>query len=49
STGAHLHYELRFKGERKNPLSYKLPKRLKVSRSELWSFRAQVNTILAAL
>ncbi|WPE16499.1 peptidoglycan DD-metalloendopeptidase family protein [Candidatus Thioglobus autotrophicus] len=49
STGAHLHYELRFKGERQNPLSYKLPKQKKITRSELWRFREQVNRILASL
>ena len=49
STGAHLHYELRFKGKRKNPLTYKLPKQQKVKRAELWRFRAQVNRILASL
>ena len=49
STGAHLHYELRFKGKRKDPLSYKLPKQQKVASSKLWSFRTQVNAILASL
>ena len=49
STGAHLHYELRFKGERQDPLSYKLPKQKKVAHSELWRFREQVNRVLASL
>ncbi len=49
STGPHLHYELRFKGERKNPLSYKLPKQQKIANSKLWGFRTQVNAILASL
>jgi len=49
STGAHLHYELRFKGKRKDPLSYKLPKQQKVANSKLWGFRTQVNAILASL
>jgi len=49
STGPHLHYELRFKGERKDPLSYKLPKQKKVASSKLWGFHTQVNAILASL
>ncbi|MDC0388735.1 peptidoglycan DD-metalloendopeptidase family protein [Candidatus Thioglobus sp.] len=49
STGPHLHYELRFKGERKDPLSYKLPKQQKVASSKLWGFRSQVNAILDSL
>lgn len=49
STGPHLHYELRFKGERKDPLSYKLPKQQKVASSKLWGFHSQVNAILASL
>ncbi|SMN14774.1 Peptidase, M23/M37 family [uncultured Candidatus Thioglobus sp.] len=49
STGAHLHYELRYKGKRKDPLSYKLPTQKKISRTELWWFRSQVNKVLASL
>ncbi len=49
STGAHLHYELRYKGKRKNPLSHKLPIQKKISRAELWKFRSQVNKVLASL
>ena len=49
STGNHLHYELRYKGERKNPLTHKLPKQQKISADELGRFRAQVNEILDSL
>jgi murein DD-endopeptidase MepM/ murein hydrolase activator NlpD len=49
STGAHLHYELRFKGKRKNPLTHKLPKQQHVDSAQRWDFLAQVNKILAAL
>ncbi len=49
STGAHLHYEIRYKDKRKNPLTYKLPKQKKVSREELWQFRSQVNRVLSSL
>ncbi|SHN91554.1 Peptidase, M23/M37 family [Bathymodiolus heckerae thiotrophic gill symbiont] len=49
STGAHLHYELRYKGKRKDPLSYKLPTQKKISHTELWRFRSQVNKVLASL
>ncbi len=49
STGAHLHYEIRYKGKRKDPLTYKLPKQKKVSREELWQFRSQVNRVLSSL
>ena len=49
STGPHLHYELRYKGKRKNPLTYKLPKSSKITKDKLWSFRAKVNSILSIL
>jgi murein DD-endopeptidase MepM/ murein hydrolase activator NlpD len=49
STGAHLHYELRYKGQRQNPLTHSTPKQQKVSRDELWEFRSKVNNILASL
>lgn len=49
STGAHLHYELRYKGKRQNPLTHKTPEQQKVSRDELWEFRSKVNNILTSL
>jgi murein DD-endopeptidase MepM/ murein hydrolase activator NlpD len=49
STGAHLHYELRYQGKRKNPHTYKLPKQLKVNKDELSQFRSNVENILASL
>ncbi len=49
STGPHLHYELRYKGKRKNPLTYKTPKQKSISRSQLWDFRTKVNQILNSL
>lgn len=49
STGAHLHYELRYKGKRQNPLTHKTPKQQQVSRDELWGFRSKVNNILSSL
>jgi hypothetical protein len=35
STGPHLHYELRYKGKRKNPLTWRLPKQKRVAKSDL--------------
>ncbi len=49
STGNHLHYEIRHKGDRKNPLTYKLPKGSKISKNQLWDFRTKVNSILSSL
>ena len=49
STGNHLHYEIRHKGDRKNPLTYKLPKGSKISKNQLWNFRTKVNGILSSL
>ncbi len=49
STGPHLHYEIRYKGKRKNPLSYKLPKQKSINKSQLWEFKNKVNNIVSQL
>lgn len=49
STGPHLHYELRYKGVRKNPLTHPLPKQKKIPTNELWQFKKKANQILANL
>ncbi|WP_369177038.1 peptidoglycan DD-metalloendopeptidase family protein [Candidatus Thiodubiliella endoseptemdiera] len=49
STGPHLHYELRYKGKRKNPLTWRLPKQKKVSKSDLKHFQSRAKAILRSL
>ena len=49
STGPHLHYELRYKGVRKNPLTHPLPKQKKIPSNKLWQFKKKANKILADL
>lgn len=49
STGAHLHYEIRHQGKRKNPLAVSLPKPYNVNKSQLKSFKNQVRQTLLKL
>lgn len=49
STGPHLHYELRYKGKRKNPLTWRLPKQKKVAKSDLKRFQNRTKAILRSL
>lgn len=49
STGPHLHYELRYKGKRKNPLTWRLPKQKKVPKSDLKRFQSRAKTMLRSL
>jgi murein DD-endopeptidase MepM/ murein hydrolase activator NlpD len=49
STGPHLHYELRYKGKRKNPLTWHLPKQKKVPTHNLNHFQNNAKAILQRL
>jgi murein DD-endopeptidase MepM/ murein hydrolase activator NlpD len=49
STGPHLHYELRYKGKRKNPLTWRLPKQKRVAKSNLKRFQKKARAILRRL
>ncbi len=49
STGPHLHYEIRYKGVRKNPLTYKLPKQKTVANADLKNFKNRAKRILSSL
>lgn len=49
STGAHLHYEIRHQGRRKNPLTTTLTKAYSVKKSQLQSFKNQVRKIRLSL
>lgn len=45
STGPHLHYELRYKDKRQNPLKFKLPKQKIIEAKQMWSFKKRVNQL----
>ncbi|SMM98321.1 Peptidase, M23/M37 family [uncultured Candidatus Thioglobus sp.] len=49
STGPHLHYELRYKGKRRNPLTWRLPQQKRVAKPDLNRFKNKVGTILQHL
>lgn len=49
STGPHLHYELHYKGKRKNPLTWRLPKQKRVAKSDLKRFQKRARSILRSL
>ncbi|WP_246260784.1 peptidoglycan DD-metalloendopeptidase family protein [Candidatus Ruthia endofausta] len=49
STGPHLHYELHYKGKRRNPLTHKLPAQKNISCANLQNFKTRVNKVLSNL
>ncbi len=49
STGPHLHYELHYKGKRRNPLKWSLPQRKSVAKSDLARFQNRAKSILRKL
>ncbi|SMN14511.1 Peptidase, M23/M37 family [uncultured Candidatus Thioglobus sp.] len=49
STGPHLHYELRYKGIRRNPLTWQLPRQKRVAKYDLKRFQKRAKAILRSL
>jgi len=47
STGPHLHYEIRYKGKRRNPLTLKLPEERKIDPKKLKDFKERVRVLLS--